>query len=408
MQFNSREPGAPVAPGEIPLCVPYLHGNEWNYVKECLDTNFVSSVGPFVNRFEQSIAEHVGTPFGVATVNGTAALHIALLVVGVEPGDEVLVSTLTFIAPVNAIRYAGASPVFVDAEPQHWEMDVEKAVDFLENRCSWRDGGLYNRTTGRRVRAIMPVHILGHPVDMDRLVEVAKRFNLAIIEDATESLGASYRGRAVGSIGDIACFSFNGNKLITSGGGGMIVTGNEDYARRARYLTTQAKDDAVEFIHGEVGYNYRLTNVAAAIGLAQMERLREHIDAKRAIAAAYARAFAGVPGIATMREAGWASSVSWLSTILMDPDVFGRDSRDAMRALAGMGVQTRPLWQPCHLSPAHPGAQRTDCSVAEKLNASALSLPSSVGLTAQEQGRVIESVLSLSRTGAARMQPQGS
>ncbi len=402
MQFSSREPGAPVPQGEIPLCVPYLGGNEWSYVKECLDTNFVSSVGPFVTRFEQSIAAHAGVPFAVATVNGTAALHIALMVAGVKAGDEVLVSTLTFIAPVNAIRYVGAFPVFVDAEPEYWEMDVDKAIDFLNNRCSWRDGALYNKSTGRRIRAIVPVHILGHPVDMDRLVEIAHRFDLAIIEDATESLGATYRDRPVGSIGDIACFSFNGNKLITTGGGGMIVTSNEMFARRARYLTTQAKDDAIEFVHGEVGYNYRLTNIAAAVGLAQMERLNDHLDAKRTLAATYRNAFDADACITPMREAEWAWSAHWLFTVLVDPVSFEGGSRGVMRGLAELGIQTRPLWQPCHLSPAHAGAERTDCSVAEYLNSVALSLPSSVGLTASEQARVISSLSSLRRTASER------
>ena len=223
----------------IPLCVPAIGGNEWAYLKECLDTTFVSSVGPFVDRFEREVAARVGTRFGVATASGTAALHTALMVAGVKPEDEVLVSTLTFIAPANAVRYAGAWPVFIDAEPEYWQMDPEKVKTFLERDCVWKQGALLNKATGRRVRALLPVHVLGHPVDMDPMLELARKYNLLVIEDATECLGAAYKGRATGHLGDIACFSFNGNKIITTGGGGMIVTDREDWASRG-----EVPDDA--------------------------------------------------------------------------------------------------------------------------------------------------------------------
>ena len=260
MQF---EPGVPAPPGHIPLCVPEIRGNEWKYVKECLDTNWVSSVGSFVDRFERMLADYIGTIHAVATTSGTAALHIALLVAGVQPDDEVLVPTLSFIAPANAIRYTGAWPVFIDSEPIYWQMDPEKVLDFLEKECRWQGESLLNKTTGRRVKAILPVHILGHPCDIDPIREAAQKYDLAIIEDATESLGAKYKGNMVGRLGDIACFSFNGNKLITTGGGGMIVTNDESWANRARYLSTQAKDDPIEYFHSEIGYNYRLTNISS-------------------------------------------------------------------------------------------------------------------------------------------------
>ena len=386
----SFEPGVPLSADFIPLCVPEIRGNEWKYIKECLDTNFVSSVGAYVDRFEHDIAARVGTRYAVATVNGTAALHVALLVAGVQPDDEVLVSTLTFIAPVNAIRYAGAYPVFVDAEPDYWQMDTHKAIDFLECECRWANGELRDQATGRRVKAIVPVDILGHPVDMDPLIAVARKYNLAIIEDATESLGAKYKTGNVGQLGDIACLSFNGNKLITTGGGGMIVTDDETMARQAKYLTTQAKDDPLEFVHGAIGYNYRLSNVLAAMGVAQLERLDEYIGAKRRIAETYIEALRDVPGITLMREADWAFSVFWMFTMLIDATQFGMDSRALLRYLDADKVQTRPLWQPAHLSPAHHGMRATDCAVAERLNRLALSLPCSVGLTASDQARVIE------------------
>ncbi len=387
------EPGAPVAEGGIPLCVPEIRGNEWAYVKECLDTNFVSSVGPFVDRFERDLANYTGAKYAVATASGTAALHVSLMVAGVGPEDEVLVSTLTFIAPVNAIRYVGAWPVFVDSEPKYWQMDSQKVHDFLKHDCQHVDGKLRNRHTGRRVRAIMPVHILGHPVDMDPIMTLAQEYNLIVIEDATESLGAKYKGAMTGRIGHIANFSFNGNKIITTGGGGMLVTDNEAWARKAKYLTTQAKDDPLEFIHNEVGFNYRLTNLQAALGCAQLEKLNEYISIKHRIAENYTKAFTGVSGLAPMRQAAWAESIFWMYTILVDAPLYGIDSRQLMRKLADKGIQARPLWQPAHLSPAHAGSYAVDCSVAERLNCDALSLPCSVGLTETQQSKVINAFL---------------
>lgn len=383
------EPLAAATERTIPLCVPEIRGNEWKYIKECLDGNWVSSIGSFVDRFEQGVADYVGTKYAVATCSGTAALHIALLVAGVQPSDEVLVSTLTFIAPANAIRYVGALPVFIDAEPDYWQMDPQKVADFLTTECQWRNGVVRNKTTSRRVKAILPVHILGHPCDMDPLLEVARMYNLVVIEDATESLGAEYKGHRVGHLGDIACFSFNGNKIITTGGGGMIVTGNEAWARRAKYLSTQAKDDPVEYIHNEIGFNYRLTNIQAAMGCAQLELLDEYIQAKRRIAAHYAEALAGVPGIALMSEAEWAFSNFWMYTVLVDKAHYGMDNRELMHQLDKAGVQARPLWQPLHRSVAHARAQAYQCEVADGLNQRGISLPCSVGLSPESQEKVI-------------------
>ncbi len=372
------------------MCVPSLGGNEWAYVKECLDTNWVSSVGAFVDRFETELAEYVGSKHAVATVSGTAALHIALLVAGVEPDDEVLLPALTFIAPANAVRYCQAWPVFVDVEPRFWQLDIDRAARFLEDECVVREGALHNRASGRRVKAVLPVHVLGHPVDMDPLLDLARRYGLAVVEDATESLGARYKDRMVGNLGDIAVFSFNGNKLITTGGGGMIVTDNREWADRARYLTTQAKDDPIEYVHDEVGFNYRLTNVQAAMGCAQLEDIEDRLAAKRAIAEAYSEGLADVEGVTLPEEAGWASSAWWLYTVLVDRAAFGLDSRAVLRSLGDAGIQTRPLWQPLHLSSAHADSQGRRCEVAERLHRDALSLPSSVGLTPGEQQRVIE------------------
>lgn len=372
----------------IPLCVPEIRGNEWNYVKECLDTGWVSSVGAYVDRFEREMAAYIGTKHAVAAVNGTSALHIALLVAGVRPEDEVLVSTLTFIAPANAIRYAGAWPVFIDSELDYWQMDPQRVADFLEKECKWENGELRNRQTDRRVKAIIAVHVLGHPVDLAPIQELARKFGLVVIEDATESLGSSYEGHRTGSIADLGCFSFNGNKIITTGGGGMITTNNESWARHAKHLTTQAKADPLEYIHDEIGYNYRLTNMQAAMGCAQLEQLNSYVTKKRQIAQTYIEAFLDVPGITPMREAPWAFSNYWMFTVLIDPGLFGMTSRELLHKLAERKIQCRPLWQPIHSSPAYAQCQHQLCPNAEMLYQNCLSLPCSVGLSASDLERV--------------------
>jgi perosamine synthetase len=338
------------------------------------------------------LADYVGTKFAVATSSGTAALHVALLVAGVEPEDEVLVSTLTFIAPANAVRYVGAWPVFIDAEPGYWQMDPQRVIDFLEKECRWHEGRLINKTSGRRVKAVLPVHILGHPCDMEPIREAARKYSLVVVEDATESLGSKYRGKMVGRLGDIACFSFNGNKLITTGGGGMLVTDDESWARKAAYLTTQAKEDGVEYIHHQVGYNYRLSNIQAAIGCAQLERIEQHVAAKRRVAAAYADHLAGVRGITPMGQAPWADCVFWLFTVLVNEQTYGIDSRRLLGQLTQHRIQARPLFQPLHLSPAFEGVQRYGGEVAERIYRDALSLPSSVGLGGPELERVTDAL----------------
>jgi perosamine synthetase len=376
----------------IPLAVPVIAGNEWAYVKECLDTNWISSVGPFVDRFEKLAAEVSGAQYAVATVNGTAALHVALLVTGVRPDDEVIVSDLTFIAAANAVRHANAWPVFVDVEPDYWQLDPQKLADFCRKECEWTSDGLRNRSTGRIVRAILPVHVLGHPVDMDSIVEIADRYGLFVVADAAEALGAGYKSRPIGAIAPVSCLSFNGNKVVTSGGGGMIVTDSERLARKARYLTTQAKDDPSEYIHCEVGYNYRLTNVLAALGCAQIERLEEHVAAKRHTAAFYRQALSEIDGISGMTEAPWAQSSFWLYTILVDPEKCREDCRSLMRHMKAARIECRPLWQPMHLSPAHAGSYSYRTDVSERLYHQALSLPSSVAITPDELKTVSDEI----------------
>jgi len=382
--------GTPAPKGAIPLSVPEIGGNEWKYIKECLDTNWVSSVGSFVDRFERMMAEYVGSKYAVATANGTAALHVALLVAGVQPDDEVLVPTLTFVAPVNAVRYCGAWQVFMDAEPDYWQMDPDKSARSLEQECQWRDGRLFNKSSGRPVTAILPVDVLGHPCDYDAIQELAQRYGLTMIEDATESLGAKFNGKMVGCFGDVACFSFNGNKTITTGGGGMIVTDNQEWAEKAQYLTTQAKDDPIEYVHNEIGYNYRLTNVLAAMGVAQMERLEEYIEKKRVIAHRYREAFGDLEGVSLMESQPQAEPTFWLYTILMSPETTLAERKQAIQDLNDNGIGSRPLWHPIHALPPYRDCQSYEIEHATDLYRRAVSIPSSVGLTDDDQERSID------------------
>ena len=388
----SFEPGAPPEAGVIPLHVPELTGNERRYVLECLDSGWISSVGPFVQRFERSVADVTGRRHAVAVVSGTAALHLALLAAGVKADDEVIVSALSFVAPANAIRYLGAWPSFIDAEPAHWQMDPRKLEEFLARKCAVSGGELHNRVTGRRVAAIVPVHVLGHPCDMDSIRALAERYHLVLIEDAAEALGAGHRGRPVGAVGLAACFSFNGNKLFSTGGGGIVVTDDDEVARRVRYLSTQAKDDPIEYRHDEIGFNYRLPSLQAALGCAQLERMTVFVDRKREIARRYSERLGDIPGIDLMREAPWAKSTFWLYTVLVDEKRYGMSSRALLHHLDAKGIQTRPLWTPLPRLAPYLTAPRTEIEVADRLHASALSIPCSVGLTEGQLDQVADAI----------------
>ncbi len=378
----------------IPLSVPQINGNEWKYLKQCLDTNWVSSAGPFVDKFESLIAEYIGAEFSVATNSGTSALHLALKVSGVKENDEVFVSTLSFIAPINAIRYVGAWPIFVDAEPKYWQMDPDRISDFINENCEVKSGRLYNKKTKRTISAILPVHILGHPCDMDAIMTIAKQYNLIVIEDASQSLGSTYKSIPLGTIGDIGCFSFNGNKTVTCGGGGMLVTNNGVWADSVRHISTQARDHPIEYTHDQIGYNYRLTNLQAAVGCAQIEQIDTFLQAKRSIANKYNSSFADVDGITTMPTSSSAWHSYWLYTILIDESVFGKTSRQILSQLQSLDIQTRPLWQPIHKSKAHQTESIHECPIADRLAYQALSLPSSSSLDNKSQAQVIEAVLS--------------
>ncbi|WP_246153053.1 LegC family aminotransferase [Oryzomonas rubra] len=378
----------------IPLSVPSLKGNEWNYVKECLDTGWVSTAGKYVERFEEEFSSFVGSPHAVACVNGTAALQVALRVVGVLPGDEVIVPTLTFIAPVNAVNYLGAAPVFMDCD-DFYNIDVEKTIDFLRDETEIQRGVTFNKRTGRRIGAIIPVHIFGNAVRMHELAAACRDRNISIIEDATESLGTRYldpvlAGKHTGTIGDVGCFSFNGNKIITTGGGGMIVTSIPEYAERARYLTTQAKDDEVRYVHNEVGYNFRLTNVQAAIGVAQLELLPGFLESKRENFLRYRDTIDHIDGLTLADAPPYARNNHWMYALQIDRTRYGKDREEVMAYLKGEGVQTRPVWHLNHLQVPYRDCQQYHIEKACRMLEITLNIPCSTGITAGEVAFVAE------------------
>lgn len=374
----------------IPLSVPELSGREKDYVNEALDSGWISSAGPFVGRFEKAFAATVGVGHAVGVVNGTSALHVALLVAGVKTGDEVLVSNLTFISPVNAIHYCGAHPVLIDASKKTWQIDAGKIEHFLAEECEQKNGALWNRKTKRRVAAILPVHLLGLACEMDRICAIARRHGLKVVEDAAEGMGVLYKGKHIGTFGDLAAFSFNGNKVMTAGGGGMIVARDKKDADYARYLTTQAKDDSLEFIHHEVGFNYRLTNLHAAIGVAQLEQLPELLKKKKAIASYYKEALKNEEGLTFMPEPLNCEPTFWLYTVLLREETTLEQRRDVIRRMNEQNIGARPFWHTIHDLPPYASAQNYRIEVSPRLYARGICFPSSVGLTPAQLQRVVE------------------
>ncbi len=387
-------PDLPAAGHRTPLSVPTINGNEWSYVKESLDTGWVSSNGPFVTRFEKEISQWLGTKAAVATSCGTAALHLALLVAGVERNDEVLMPALTFIASANAVRYLDAWPTFLDVDPETWQLDVGRLESFLADQCAIQGGVITNKATGRRVTTVMPVHLLGHPCDMAPLLELSQRYGLRVVEDNAEALGSYYRNIPTGTQSLVSALSFNGNKIITTGGGGMVVTNDLALADRARYLSTQARECPVEYIHNEVGFNYRMTNLSAAVGVAQLEDLPARLERKRAIAHRYIAAFRAQAALDWQREAEWARSNWWLFTILVEEVVAGCSSRALMEHLREHGVEARPLFHPLDSLPPFQTCYSAQTPVAHRLHRQALCLPCSADLSEPQQDAVIAMVLS--------------
>ena len=363
----------------IPLSVPNIAGNEWKYVKDCLDTGWISSVGSYVTQFEKMVADFAGAKYGIASVNGTAALHIALLLSGVKQDDYVILPNLTFVASANSIKYLGAEPLLIDADPDLWQMDLDVLEEFLENETDERDGELIYIQDGRRIGAIMPVHILGNMCDMDRFLSIVKKYPLPVVEDATEALGTSYKGKHSGTFSPVGCFSFNGNKIISTGGGGVIVTDDEQIAKHAKHLTTTAKASVDEYYHDEVGYNYRLVNILAAVGVGQMELLPSFIKRKKEAVAFYKNELEGVADIRFQKELADVKTNGWLFTIQTDQQQKLLDHLNANKILS------RRFWMPMNKLPMY-----KDCVyIQKKDNAdyiynTCLSIPCSTNITDEQ------------------------
>jgi perosamine synthetase len=378
---------AAIGPGPAALHEPHFAGNEWRYLKECLDSSYVSSVGAYVDRFEAELAVYAGVSHAIAVVNGTAALQVALRLAGVQPGDEVLVPALTFVATPNAVSYCGAIPHFVDSEERTLGVDPRALRDYLAHAAERRQGVLVNRHTGRVIRALVPMHVFGHPADLDGLLAVVRDFRLAMVEDAAESLGSLYHGVHTGGFGLLGTLSFNGNKTITTGGGGAILTNDALLARAAKHLTTTAKvAHRWEYRHDMVGFNYRLPNLNAALGCAQLEQLPGLLAAKRRLHERYAGAFAGATGVRLVCEPPGCRSNYWLQTLLLDPSHAGE--RDEVLAVSNdAGFMTRPVWVLNHRLPAYRDCSRMPLPTAESLERRVINIPSSAQLAMEPSQR---------------------
>ncbi len=382
----------------LPLSVPNFSGNEKEYVEEAVVSEWVSTGGSKVTDFEQAIADYVGMPRAVACNSGTSGLHLACMVTGVGPGDEVLVPTLTFIAAVNPVRYSGAQPVFIGCDDSLC-MDPVAARRFLAEECERRDGRLVNKTSGATIRAMLVVHVFGNMADMEAFTDLAAEYNITLIEDATEALGTKYTagrfaGKMAGTIGDVGVYSFNGNKIMTTGAGGMVVSNHADWAEHAKHLSTQAKADELQFLHDEVGYNYRLTNLQAALGLAQLEQLEGFVEHKAKMYQMYKEGLDGKNGyrILPFREDGVRSN-HWFYSLYLEDERHDRDQ--VIAALKAQGIQTRPVWALIHEQADYGKNQVFSDAKAQDYRKKIVNVPCSTNLTPADCQRVIDALLAL-------------
>jgi len=371
---------------KIWLSSPHMGGAEQKYVNEAFETNWIAPLGPHVDGFENDLAKYTNSRFAAALSSGTAAIHLALIMLGVKPGDEIICQSLTFSASANPIAYMGATPVFVDSEKTTWNMCPESLKEAIKDRI----------LKGKKPKAIIPVHLYGMPAQMDKIMEIANEYEIPVIEDAAEALGSKIGNRAAGTFGVMGVLSFNGNKIITTSGGGALISEDEDYIKKSRFLATQARDAAPHYQHSEVGYNYRMSNVCAAIGRGQMEVLDEHVRLRRNNFETYKQFFSNVEGISVLEEPNGSFSNRWLSTILVDPAKTNGVTREDIRlALEKDNVESRPLWKPMHLQPVFEGAPYYGSGVSEELFDNGLCLPSGSNLTREDLERVLNGIKSL-------------
>jgi perosamine synthetase len=381
----------------IPLHEPVFEGNEWRYVKECLDSGWVSSAGPFVEQFEDSIKAYTGAKYAVACVNGSAALQVALRAAGVGLGHEVIVPTLTFIASVNAIHHCGAHPVFIDSD-EFFNLDIQKTAEFLETHTELREDGCWNKSTNRKIVAILPVHVFGNAARLDPLLDICQAASIALVEDAAESLGTVYTegrlsGRHTGTIGVAGCLSFNGNKIITAGGGGVILTGDQGLASQARYLTTQAKDDPTRYLHGDAGYNFRLSNIHAAVGLAQLEQLPGILAKKANVFSMYKDSTERIEGLTVANTPDYAKNNHWLNILQVGPGFPQSGIEQILFEQRRRGIGLRPIWALNHEQLPYQNCISYDIVNAPNQILNSLCLPSSASLKLEEIRSIFEDYL---------------
>lgn len=377
----------------IPLSVPNLRGNELKYVSRAVETEWISTSGPFVNDFESKIAEYVNTKGAVSCQNGTSGLHIALKICGVGHGDEVIVPTLTFIAAVNPVKYLGAEPVFMDCDDS-LTIDADKLLDFCKLECSYNNGKLINKSTNKHIKAVLVVHVFGNMADMEKIMSIADAYNLKVVEDATEAIGTyytagKYKGKYSGTIGTMGVYSFNGNKIITTGGGGMIVSDNEELLKRARHLTTQAKSDELYYTHDEIGYNYRMTNLQAALGLAQLEQLEGFIKIKEENYNLYREAFKKIEGLTILNFRNSIRTNYWFYSLYSD-DRYPLNRDEIINYLASKSIQSRPIWGLISDQKPYWGSQTYKIEEAEVYRKHIVNIPCSTNLSREDVFYVIE------------------
>ncbi|MCP6758875.1 MAG: aminotransferase class I/II-fold pyridoxal phosphate-dependent enzyme [Fischerella sp. CENA71] len=369
----------------ILLSTPHMGDRELEFVKQAFDTNWIAPIGPHVDAFEQEFCQIIGADYAAAVSSGTAAIHLALQLIGVESGDEVFCSTLTFAATANPIIYQRAKPVFIDSDRTSWNMNPELLQEALE----------YRACIGKLPKAVIVVHLYGQSADIDPILQVCNQYRVPLIEDAAESLGATYKGQHPGTFGCIGIYSFNGNKIITTSGGGMLVSNNADLVAKARFLATQARDRAPHYQHSEIGYNYRLSNVLAGIGRGQLCVLSERVATRRRNFEIYASSLGNVPGIEFMPEADFGCASRWLTCLTIDPEAFGADREQVRNSLSVQQIETRPVWKPLHLQPVFSGCEYIGGTVAEDLFRRGLCLPSGSNLTNEDLERVISAIAAI-------------
>ena len=371
----------------IPLSIPNISGNELTYVKDCLETGWISSAGKYVEIFEEKVKNYVGSKYAIACMNGTSGLHVSQLVLGLNPGDHVITPNITFVATLNSIKYNGASPILVDVNLDDWQMDYDLLEEYLEHNTFFKNGYTYLKKTGKPIKIIMPVHVLGNVGDIDKLIFLAKKYNLKIIEDSAESLGSYHNYKHTGTFGDMGVFSFNGNKILSTGGGGIIVTNNNDLAKKARHLTTQAKISKEEYIHDKIGYNYRMVNILAAVGVAQMEQLTKFLDSKKNMDKFYRNQLSGVGDIEFQKVGDNVKPNCWLFTFRT------KRMRNLLEFLNNNGIQSRPFWVPMNqLEMFKNDIYITKSDSSSLIYEQCLSIPSSSGITKIEQLKVVEQI----------------